>query len=708
MASKYARAVGGNWSTDATWSTTSGGAADTVAPTAADDVFLDASSGNVTHTGSPVCRSINCTGYTGTYDMATITLNIGDATAGASNIALKFVAGMTISNLGVFNFISTSATVQDVDFAGKTTGAVNFNASSNGSWKYTGSHTAAPTSTVTLTKGSLDTNGQTCSWGTFNSNNSNTRTITLGASTITLTGSGTSWNTSTATNLTWNKGTSTIIQSGDSPTLGGYFNQDFYNVSQTGHYGAALGLPFSFNNYSRIATSTTLGCTLALLSNMTITGTFTLTGFDSNKRRLLVYSNVVGTTRTWTNTGATQVWSDVDLQDIALTTTYDASARTDIGDCGGNSGITFPASVQQTWSGTSGGNWSANAWTTRVPLPQDDVVINAAFSSSQTLTVDMPRIGRSVDFSGVSGSNLTVQFSTAQSIFGSLTLSSAITNFTNSTAFTYAGRGNYTITSAGKGFGSTTTFACPGGTYTLQDSMGAQSNFALVFQAGGFDSNGFSFGVPVDISISGTLTKSITLGTSTVVLSRANAAVTLWNFATTTGLTFSGANSTIQITGSNNQTAIFAGGGLTYGVLSNTVSTSTGQFSITGANSFSRLDFSRSGGARTLAFTPATTTTIRTQNGFNVFGTVSGNITVASTSAANHTLTSSSQQAGNINYLTINNSVVDASPKWYAGANSTDGGTNTNWIFTAAPAVVSSSFSRTKALKNFQNLQRLG
>lgn len=37
-------------------------------------------------------------------------------------------------------------------------------------------------------------------------------------------------------------------------------------------------------------------------------------------------------------------------------------------------------------------------------------------------------------------------------------------------------------------------------------------------------------------------------------------------------------------------------------------------------------------------------------------------------------------------YLSIDYSTVDASPKWYAGSHSTDGGGNTNWIFTDPPA----------------------
>lgn len=73
-------------------------------------------------------------------------------------------------------------------------------------------HSAGSTVTgaVTLTAGTLNTNGQTCSWGSFSSSNSNTRTLTLGASAISLTGTGTVWDCTTATNLTVTANTATI------------------------------------------------------------------------------------------------------------------------------------------------------------------------------------------------------------------------------------------------------------------------------------------------------------------------------------------------------------------------------------------------------------------------------------------------------------------------------------------------------------------
>ncbi len=61
----FARIPGGNWSANATWSTTSGGTADTTKPVATDTANLDGNSGQVTIDTASACAVLNCTGYTG-------------------------------------------------------------------------------------------------------------------------------------------------------------------------------------------------------------------------------------------------------------------------------------------------------------------------------------------------------------------------------------------------------------------------------------------------------------------------------------------------------------------------------------------------------------------------------------------------------------------------------------------------------------------
>jgi hypothetical protein len=86
MATKYARAAGGNWSANATWSTTSGGGADTTKPVAGDTAILDANSGQVTIDVDSACAILYMwTAGAGEY-ANTLTFNANLTTTGAVDL----------------------------------------------------------------------------------------------------------------------------------------------------------------------------------------------------------------------------------------------------------------------------------------------------------------------------------------------------------------------------------------------------------------------------------------------------------------------------------------------------------------------------------------------------------------------------------------------------------------------------------------------
>lgn len=217
-----ATAAGGTFNSSTTWSPAQ-------APTAADDCVLDGQSGAVTigAIGSNVCRSLDCSGAGGNGNPYTsalahtmsVTLTIGDGTAGANNVAFRLSAGMTYTlgsaTSAALSFVSTSATVQTITSNGKTLGNVTFNAASNGSWQLADAVTMGATATLTLTKGTLDTNGKAVSVGIVVANSGSTSALTLGASTITITGAGTPWQLG-ATTTTLSAAASTIVISGAS------------------------------------------------------------------------------------------------------------------------------------------------------------------------------------------------------------------------------------------------------------------------------------------------------------------------------------------------------------------------------------------------------------------------------------------------------------------------------------------------------------
>lgn len=553
---------------------------------------------------------------------------------------------------------------------------------------------------VLLTTGSINTNGQTCSWSRFDSNNANTRSITFGASGITLTTSGqAAWNVNNATGLTLSAASSTItVSAANAWTVTSGQNYGTVNIT------IASGVTFTFQGAGNYAAITLTGAAaknpmFSLSTALTVTGTFTCNG-NSSINRVCVQSSTVGTARTIT--AATVSVTNSDFQDItgAGAGSWNLSAITgNSGDCGGNSGITFTTPATQTWSGTSGGNWSANAWTSRVPLPQDDVVINAAFSASQTVTADMPRLGKSIDLTGATGTP-TLSISVGLSIFGSLTFISGMT-VSGASAVTFAGRSSYTITSAGKQFPATNNITAPGGTYTLQDAFSTAGAFAL--NNGVFNANNFNVTYST-FSSSNTNTRTLTMGSGAWTIT-STAAAGVWTLSTTTGLTFSGASATIVISTTSANTRTFLGGGLTYGTLTYIIAGSTGGLDITGSNIFTTINFSDVTNARTLRFTAGTTTTV---TNFNVNGTSGKLMSVSSITAATHTISKSSGIVS-CDYLSLTNSIATGGATFYAGANSTNVSGNTGWIFSAPPAGSGGGGERAalQSLANLQNLRNL-
>lgn len=681
MATILAAAGGGNWSSGGSWV---GGNV----PTAADDVQFTSASGNVTIDTAAVCRSLDCSGggssnYTGTLThAAAVTLTIGDSTAGLSNIALKLVAGMTYT-LGdavtsAINFVSTSATVQTLNTGGKTLGALVFNATSGGSWKLADGLNTGISTSVTLTKGSLDFNGQTCSIGSFSCSNSNTRSVTLGAASITCNqGFGGAWSFSIATGLTFSAGTSTVTLSGNSAQLypGG---QTFNNVIFTG-----AGNPFignanisTFANLTRTGTSAKTD-TFGINANHTVTGTLTISGNSATNRMLFQGYNgntpSAGSQRTITVNGSV-VATNCDFQDIsgAGTASWNlASASGGSGDCGGNSGITFTSSATQTHVTGAAGSWSdSTKWTSRVPLPQDDVVIGTGVTGS--FVGDMPRIGRSVDFSSFTG---TYSLSVAPSVYGSLTLGSGMTVGAG-TSMVFCGRGTHTITSNGKAFSNAINVNCAGGSYTLQDAFSSTGNvFSLI--SGTFNTNGMAVTTPV-VTSGGTVTRALILG-STVWTLTSTSATSIVNI-TASGLTLSASSSTFVVGAASTNTRTFAGGGMAYGALTYTVAGSTGELDITGANTFTDINFSDSTNARTLSF-PASTTTTITGN-FNVQGTSGKLMSIISSTSGTAATISKVSGVVACNYLSVKDSAATGGASWFAGANSTNVSNNTGWSFT--------------------------
>lgn len=691
MATLYLKSAGGLWSAAGSWSTTSAGGVDNSGPPlASTDVILELLSGALTIDSGAVCRSINLNSGTGGYNntithSAVVTLTIGDATAGAGNKALDFsgAGGSFLYNAGnvstsILAFVSTSAIQQAVNFSAITVGGtVNFTGA-GGSWKLTGALTI--NGSLTHTNGSLDFNGQTIVLAVqgFTSSGTNTRSLTLGAASITISNSPKNWDVSSTTGLTFSGASSAInMGGGGSVFAGGGFT--YGTVNLTGLTSSAFSITGA-NTFATLsaASSATKTGSISISASQTITGTLTLAG-QSTINRLLVLSGTLGTP--FTLTAAVVAVTYADFQDItgAGAGNWNLSAVTGLsGDCGGNSGITFttPAAQNATVGGVK--NWSdATIWTSRVPLPQDD--ITSTSWSSGTLGADMPRLGKSIDFSGATaGRSLSV--STGATLYGSLNLTRITSLSLSASGIIFSGRGSYTLTSASNAFGTGgVVVSMFGGTLTLQDS--ATFSSGLTLNNGFLNFNNQTVSIS-NFSSSNSNIRALTLGSGTITLSGNG---TVWTTTIATGMTLTANTSTIKITPVGAGNVTFFGGGLTYNNLWWARGVSTGANIISDSNTFNDLKDDGTV-AHILQFTAGTTTTVST---FTVSGN-GGNITINSNNTAIHTLVKTGGGTISCNNLNIQHSVATPNATWYAGNQSVNNQsvatTGSGWIFSYPPA----------------------
>jgi collagen type VII alpha len=535
----------------------------------------------------------------------TVTMGSGawSITGTTGNIWSTGSTGLTLSiTNSQLNFTGTSGSA-GITTGGTTLGPITFNGA-GGSWTLNDSLTMGTSSPLTLTAGTFNTNGQSVTSALFTTTGASTKVLNLGGSSVTLTQAGTSlaaWDTSaTASSFTLNAGTSTITMTGAGaiwrPQAHTFNNVVFTATPISGGGGiSTVGAAATYANFTVTGQANKTGVFNFGLG-ITVTGTLTLTG-NSTTNRFLVQNPTPGATRTLT--AAAVSITNVDFMDITGAGAAAPFTGTSLGDATGNSGITFDAPTTQTHTASAGGNWSdVTKWTSRVPLPQDSVVIDV--NTTGTLTADMPRLGKDLTFTGFLG---TAAFSsTSNSVFGSVTLASGMT-VSGTQSFSFLGRGTHTITSAGKSFTSNfLALSGPGGTYTQQDAFSHTGTGNNAISDGTWDANGQAYTGPAVNSNSGR-TRTVNLGSGTWTLTGSG---TVWSFATA-AMTLTAGTSTIALTASN-ASRTFIGGSLTYATLRYDVaSPSQGALVITGANTFANMIV---GDGRTLTLPSGSTTTV--------------------------------------------------------------------------------------------------
>lgn len=344
-------------------------------------------------------------------------------------------------------------------------------------------------------------------------------------------------------------------------------------------------------------------------------------------------------------------------------------------------------------------NYSGSTGTRTISHSDTGETSNPSFSI--TAGTDIVAIGtraNSIDFTGFSGS-LT---NAARVLFGSLTLSATMTSATGATTTTFsATSGTQVLTTNGVTYGSNITVDGVGTTVSLGSDLTLDTSRIITITNGAFTANNNNVSI-TSLSCSNSNTRGLTLGSGTWTLSGTG---TIWNTSTTTGLTFDAGTSTVKITDTSVTGITFTAGGLTFNNIWWSRGASTATNTLLGTNTFA--DFKDTGtAAHTIVF-PNVTTTV---SSFTVSGTVGNVITLARTGAAGTFTLSKASGTVSRDYLSISNSAATGGAAWYAGANSTDGGGNTGWIFSVPPATVingGGGNSRMTSLGSLSNIARL-
>jgi hypothetical protein len=339
------------------------------------------------------------------------------------------------------------------------------------------------------------------------------------------------------------------------------------------------------------------------------------------------------------------------------------------------------------WDGTDGLKWSATsggAGGASRPNSPDSVFFDV--NSTGTCTISSGSTGpASLDCTGHTGS---LSGSTNLTINGNVTLGSGGTYSGYTGTFTIQGNTNYSLTTNGN-----TSF---GGTIMLNPSGGAVASLA--------DDLTIAKGIIFRTSSTGTITtNSHNTSSTSLTVSNINTGALTVNGGTSTftvtssGTAFSITNDLIgTITINGTSTVKLTYSGATEVDIGNSSYSPTTTWNIwhapgSGTNTLGVLgsmtvsDFKDDGtGTHNITQAAGSILTVTT---FTVSGTPGHLITLNTDTPGSQATLSCASGVINSNYLNIQNSNATGGATWNAGANSTNGGNNSGWIFGSTPVV---------------------
>jgi hypothetical protein len=291
-------------------------------------------------------------------------------------------------------------------------------------------------------------------------------------------------------------------------------------------------------------------------ANQTITGTLTATGANGYQRLWLSSGDILGPTYGTSITltcAAIAAMSDVDFNDITIAGAHGTLSGTRLGDCGGNSNITFVAGANKYWNVAAGGNWGATSWTTVsggavsdtfYPVPQDTVnIVNTGLTAGNAITINAPyNIGPFTTATRSTAMTLTNGAGgNTPAFYGNFTLSSSVTT-SGGGEFTFSNRATKTLNSAGVTFNYSIQINAPGGgVQLLTNNLTVAATEKITLEQGTFDLNNLTV-TTGQFDSNNSNTRTLAFGTGNISCSAAGtlSGSTPWYMSTGTNLTVTG------------------------------------------------------------------------------------------------------------------------------------------------------------------------
>lgn len=349
-----ASAAGGKWSEPKAWSPEH-------VPTINDDVVLAAASGSIEISASAGARSLRTEAYAKTLTHTAGTLSLGNGTAPPENWLWKWTAGTFTANGGEVTVgVELAAVNQKIQCGGQTWRAFVYQAP--GSTVFLEDELKVKL-TLTHEQGTLNTKGNTQTWGTYVGNVSSARTLTLESSTIKINGTEatTGWRVLNPTGMTLNAGTSTIEMNGTGLlakqfTGGGKtYNNVIFAADNIGVADAN-----TFANLTLNLAGTTKAITFTKSQTTTITGTLTTNAKAGSVVKIA--SSTIGTFFTFSKTSGLVNLDYLELKDTHASggAEWYAGPLSHSTNVSGNEGWKFEAIFQPTVTQSSGATLTRN------------------------------------------------------------------------------------------------------------------------------------------------------------------------------------------------------------------------------------------------------------------------------------------------------------------------------------------------------------